>query len=261
MTAQISLARLREFGITPDRDLGQHFLIDSNVLDVAGRLIDLQPSDVVVEVGAGVGVLTDWLAERVACVHAIEIDRRLQPALDETVGGRANVRVLWADALDVDLGALDPAPTAMVANLPYSVATPVVMTALPLVPRFCVMVQREVADRFFAEPGTKAYGASSALIQLACEKRGLRKVSRKVFAPEPNVDSALVAFARRDGFGFGDDWPWISRVVHAAFAYRRKTIANAFALAELPPPPADVAGLRAQQLTPQRFAELAEAMR
>ena len=200
MTAQISLARLREFGITPDRELGQHFLIDSNVLSVAGRLIDLDPQDVVLEVGAGVGVLTDWLAQRVSVVHAIEIDRRLEPALRATVGGRENVRLLFVDALDVDIATLDPAPTAMVANLPYAVATPVVMTALPLVPRFCVMVQRELADRFFADPGTKAYGASSVLIQIACERRGLRKVSRSVFLPEPNVDSALVAFSRRDGF-------------------------------------------------------------
>ena len=202
MTAQVSLARLREFGITPDRDLGQHFLIDSNVLEVAGRLIELDPSDVVLEVGAGVGVLTEWLAERVSVVHAIEIDRRLEPALRATIGERANVRLQIADALDVDIAGLHPAPTAMVANLPYAVATPVVMTALPLVPRFCVMVQRELADRFFASPGTKAYGAPSVLIQIACERRGLRKVSRTVFVPEPNVDSALVAFSRRDEFRF-----------------------------------------------------------
>ena len=260
MTTQLTLARLREFGITPDRDLGQHFLIDSNVLDVAGRLIDLDPADVVLEVGAGVGVLTDWLARRVAVVHAIEIDRRLEPALRATVAEHPNVRLLVADALDVDLAALDPAPTAMVANLPYAVATPVVMTALPLVPRFCVMVQRELADRFFAAPGTKAYGAPSVLIQIACERRGLRKVSRSVFLPQPNVDSALVAFSRREGFEFGADWPWISQVVHAAFAYRRKTLANALALAELPPPPAELAGLRAEQLPPARFVALAEEL-
>jgi 16S rRNA (adenine1518-N6/adenine1519-N6)-dimethyltransferase len=261
VTAQISLARLREFGITPDRDLGQHFLIDSNVLSVAGRLIELDPQDVALEVGAGVGVLTDWLAQRVAVVHAIEIDRRLEPALRATVGDRQNVRLVFADALDIDIAALDPAPTAMVANLPYAVATPVVMTALPLIPRFCVMVQRELADRFFASPGTKAYGASSVLIQIACERRGLRKVSRSVFLPEPNVDSALVAFSRRAGFAFGDDWPWISRVVHAGFAYRRKTLANALSLAELPAPPAELAGLRAEQLSPERFLALAEELR
>ena len=261
MTAQVSLARLREFGITPDRDLGQHFLIDSNVLEVAGRLIALDPSDVVLEVGAGVGVLTEWLADRVSLVHAIEIDRRLEPALRATIGERANVRLLIADALDVDIAGLEPAPTAMVANLPYAVATPVVMTALPLVPRFCVMVQRELADRFFASPGTKAYGAPSVLIQIACERRGLRKVSRSVFVPEPNVDSALVAFSRREEFRFGPDWEWVSRVVHAAFGYRRKTLANAFKLAELPAPPADVAGLRAEQLPPQRFLSLAEQLR
>ena len=249
MTTQVSLARLREFGITPDRDLGQHFLIDSNVLDVAGRLIALDLADVVLEVGAGVGVLTDWLAERVSVVHAIEIDRRLEPALRATIGDRANVRLQIADALDVELAGLEPAPTAMVANLPYAVATPVVMTALPLVPRFCVMVQRELADRFFASPGTKAYGASSVLIQIACERRGLRKVSRTVFVPAAQrrlragglLAPRAVPVRRRSGNG-------CLRVVHAAFGYRRKTLANALRLAGLPAPPADVAGMRAEQL-------------
>jgi 16S rRNA (adenine1518-N6/adenine1519-N6)-dimethyltransferase len=261
VTTQVTLARLREFGITPDRELGQHFLIDSNVLEVAGRLIELEPADVVLEVGAGVGVLTDWLADRVATVHAVEIDRRLEPALRATVAGRPNVRIVWGDALDLDLGELDPPPTAMVANLPYSVATPVVMNALPFVERFCVMVQREVADRFFAASGSKAYGAPSVLIQLACERVGMRKVSRKVFVPEPNVDSALVGFRRREGVVLGEGWAWTSTVVHAAFAYRRKTLANAFALGGLPAPPADVAGLRAEQLEPERFAQLAEELR
>ena len=127
MSRQASLARMREFGISPDRDLGQNFLIDDNILAVAGSLVDLDPGDVVVEVGAGLGVLTAWLAERAAWVHAIEVDRRLEPALRRTLEGCANVSLVFADALDVDLAALDPAPTVMVANLPYNVATPVIM--------------------------------------------------------------------------------------------------------------------------------------
>ena len=262
MTTQVTLARLREFGITPDRELGQHFLIDSNVLEVAGRLIELEPADVVLEVGAGVGVLTDWLADRVATVHAVEIDRRLEPALRATVAGRPNVadRLVAMRSTSTSASSTLP-PTAMVANLPYSVATPVVMNALPFVERFCVMVQREVADRFFAASGSKAYGAPSVLIQLACERVGMRKVSRKVFVPEPNVDSALVGFRRREGSYSASGWAWTSTVVHAAFAYRRKTLANAFALGGLPAPPADVAGLRAEQLEPERFAQLAEELR
>jgi 16S rRNA (adenine1518-N6/adenine1519-N6)-dimethyltransferase len=259
--AQVTLARMREFGIRPDRDLGQHFLVDDNVLDVAGRLLPLSGGDVAVEVGAGLGVLTAWLARRVAFVHAVEIDRRLEPALTATLAGAENVQVVWADAARLDLSALDPPPNTLVANLPYNVATPVIVRALPAVERFCVMVQREIADRLFAEPGTKAYGAVSVLVQLACERLGTRKVSRKVFAPEPNVDSALVAFRRRPGAAFGEEWEWTTRVVHGAFAHRRKTLANSLALAGLPAPPADVAGMRAEQLSPGRLAGLARELR
>jgi len=259
--SQATLARMREFGIRPDRDLGQHFLVDDNVLEVAGRLLPLRHDDVVLEVGAGLGVLTAWLAERVAVVHAVEVDRRLEPALAATLAGAKNVRVLWADAARLDPAELDPAPGALVANLPYSVATPVIVRALPAIERFCVMVQREIADRLFAQPGSKAYGAVSVLVQLACERLGRRAVSRRVFAPEPNVDSALVAFRRREGVELGDEWEWTSHVVHAAFAHRRKTLANALRLAGLPAPPADLARLRAEQLRPERLAGLARELR
>jgi 16S rRNA (adenine1518-N6/adenine1519-N6)-dimethyltransferase len=259
--SQVTLARMREFGIRPDRDLGQHFLVDDNVLEVAGRLLPLGPDDVVLEVGAGLGVLTAWLARRVAIVHAVEVDRRLEPALAATLADAENVRVVWADAARIDPAELDPRPSALVANLPYNVATPVIVRALPAVERFCVMVQREIADRLFARPGTKAYGAVSVLVQLACERVGRRPVSRKVFAPEPNVDSALVAFRRRPDAAFGEEWEWTSRVVHAAFAHRRKTLANSLALAGLQAPPPELAGLRAEQLPPERLAALARELR
>jgi 16S rRNA (adenine1518-N6/adenine1519-N6)-dimethyltransferase len=259
--AQVTLARMREFGIRPDRDLGQHFLVDDNVLGMAGRLLPLEPDDVVLEVGAGLGVLTAWLARRVAFVHAVEVDRRLEPALTATLAGAGNVRVVWADAARLDPAELDPRPGALVSNLPYNIATPVIVRALPAVERFCVMVQREIADRLFARPGTKAYGAVSVLVQLACERIGRRTVSRRVFAPEPNVDSALVAFRRRPGVAFGEEWDWVSRVVHAAFGHRRKTLANSLALAGLPAPPPGLAGMRAEQLPPERLAELARELR
>jgi 16S rRNA (adenine1518-N6/adenine1519-N6)-dimethyltransferase len=261
MSRQASLARLREFGITPDRDLGQNFLIDDNLLDVAGGMIGLDRSDVVLEVGAGLGVLTAWLADRAALVHAIEVDRRLEPALRATLGDRDNVRLQLADAVRVDLGALQPAPTVMVSNLPYGVATPVVMRALPVVPRFCVMVQREIADRLFATPGTRAYGAVSVLVQVCCRRIARRPVSRAVFVPQPNVDSALVAFQRRPGWEFTAGWPWLVQVVQAAFAHRRKTLANSLSLAGLPAPPAELDGMRAQELEPARFVELAQELR
>jgi len=261
VSRQISLRRMAEFGISPDRDLGQNFLIDNNVLRLVERLAALAAGDVVVEVGSGLGVLTAWLAARVALVHSIEIDRRLQPALEETLRGIDNVRLVYADALHLDLAALDPSPTAMVANLPYGVATPVIIRALPAVERLCVMVQREIGERLFAAPSTKAYGAVSVLVQLACERTGARSVSRTVFVPQPNVDSMLVAFRRRPGFAFGPDWAWIGTVVHGAFAHRRKTLANSLRLAGLPAPPADVADLRAEQLPPERFGQLAWELR
>jgi 16S rRNA (adenine1518-N6/adenine1519-N6)-dimethyltransferase len=240
--------------------LGQNFLADRNLLGVAGRLMPLDPADVVLEVGAGVGVLTGWLADRAAVVHALELDRRLEPALRAAVGERPNVRLVFADALRVDPAGLDPVPGVLFANLPYSVATPVIMRCLPVCERFCVMVQREIADRLFAAPGTKAYGAVSVLVQLACERVGRRAVSRTVFAPPPNVDSALVAFRRRPGAAFGPEWERTVRVVQAAFAHRRKTLANSLALAGLPAPPADVAGARAEALDPPRLALLAQEL-
>src|SRR5207244_11425516 len=130
----------------------------------------------------------------------------------------ANVDLRCGDALRLDLAALAPAPTKLVANLPYNVATPIVvesLESLPSVGVWCVMVQREVADRFFAAPGTKAYGAVSVLVQLAAERTGFHAVSRTVFRPQPNVDSALVAFRRRP---LPSDFPAAKRTVTAAFA-------------------------------------------
>lgn len=256
MTRQVTLARLQEFGVVPDRELGQNFLIDDNVLGIIGRLAELEPDDVALEVGPGLGVLTRWLAERVAAVQAVEIDRRLRPALEQTLAGADNVHLRFEDAVRVDLEALQPAPTVLVANLPYSVATPVVMRCLPVVERACVMVQKEIADRLFAAPGTRAYGAVSVLVQLACERTGQRAVSRRVFVPEPNVDSALVAYRRRPGFVFGPDWERLTTVVRGAFAHRRKTLANSLALAGLAAPPERYAALRAEALAPEQFLEL-----
>jgi 16S rRNA (adenine1518-N6/adenine1519-N6)-dimethyltransferase len=256
--------------VTPNRELGQHFLVDENILGVAGRLADLDPADVVLEIGAGLGVLTTFLADRVETVHAVELDRGLEPHLRERLGERRNVDLVFGDALRLPLDRLDPPPGKLVANLPYQIATPLVaesLGGLPTVRLWAVMVQREVADRFFATPGTRSYGAVSVLIQLTAERTGLHPVARTCFAPPPNVDSALVAFRRtRD---WGPELAGVRRVVQGGFAHRRKTLANSLelagiagreraveALTELGRP----AGVRAQELAPDELLRLAERL-
>lgn len=250
----------------PKKSLGQHFLADRNILGVIGRLAELEPGDVVLEIGPGLGVLTRYLAERTAHVHAVELDRSLEPRLRDLP---ANVAVLWGDALALDLASLDPPAGKLVSNLPYNVATPIVaesLDGLPGVGLWCVMVQREVADRFFAEPRTKAYGAVSVLVQLCARRTGFHPVSRSVFRPPPNVDSALVAFRRIEA---PRDFARVKRVVEAAFAHRRKTLPNSLALSGLATREACEAALgvlgrkpacRAEELEAAEFVTLAEAL-
>jgi len=255
--------------VVPKKALGQHFLVDENILGVIGRLADLREDDVVLEVGPGLGVLTRYLAARVRLVHAVELDRALQGPLEATRGAHENVRLIFADALALDLGALDPQPRKLVANLPYNIATPLVVETLertPSLEHWCVMVQREVADRFFAVPRTKAYGAVSVLVQLAARKTGFHAVSPTVFRPRPRVDSALVAFTRVVGPPIAGVRP----VVEGAFAHRRKTLANSIALAGLASRARVEAALgaigrtpqaRAEELEPSEFVALADALR
>jgi 16S rRNA (adenine1518-N6/adenine1519-N6)-dimethyltransferase len=248
--------------------LGQHFLADPNILGVIGRLADLGPRDVVLEIGPGLGVLTTYLADRVAFVHAVELDRDLEPHLAD-LGSRGNVGVVYGDALRVDLAGLTPVPRKLVANLPYTIATPLIaesLTGLPAIDLWCVMLQREVAERLFASPGTKAYGSVSVLVQLAAERTGFHAVSRTVFRPPPNVESALLAFRRR---GLPAGFPEIKRVVEGAFSHRRKTLANALQLAGVAEREQAVAALayigrradsRAEALEPAEFVELVAAL-
>jgi 16S rRNA (adenine1518-N6/adenine1519-N6)-dimethyltransferase len=254
--------------VTPRKALGQHFLVDENILGVIGRLADLALEDVVLEVGPGLGVLTRYLADRVRLVHAIEVDRSLESALRDALGERTNVSLVWADALQVDLSALEPAPTKLVANLPYNVATPLVVETLEhtlSLGRWCVMVQREVAERFFAEPRSKAYGAVSVLVQLQARKVGFHAVPPSVFRPRPRVESALVAFERRATASIAVVRP----VVEASFAHRRKTLANSVALAGFASRPRAEEALvaigqpsraRAEELHPLEFVRLAELL-
>ena len=263
--AQPSLRRMRQFGIRPNRELGQNFLIDSNILDVIARAAELGPDDVVLEVGGGLGVLSEYLAERVAHVHVVELDRSLEPALRDALDPHPNTTLHLADAVKLDLAALDPEPTKVVANLPYGVAATVILGTifdLPGVTTWVAMVQKEVGERFAARAGTPAYGVPSVLAQLSCDVRVLRPVSRTVFHPVPNVDSVLVGLNRR---GPAPE-PSLRALVQQGFAHRRKALAGGLALARgkaIRGPvrealaamglPEDV---RAERLAPEQWREL-----
>ena len=275
---QPSLRRLREFRIRPNRDLGQNFLVDSNLLGVIERLAELEDRDVVLEIGGGLGVLSEYLAPRVAHVHVVEFDRRLAEALHDATDPFPNISLHWGDAMALDLAALQPAPDKVVANLPYGIAAGVLLRTveeLPGVTRWVTMVQREVGERLAAGPGSGTYGATSVLAQLAGDVRVARTVSRTVFQPVPHVDSALVVMDRR-----GPAPPaGLRALVHGAFAHRRKALARSLTLATggggvdlgvAPPSREEVrealvemgkpADARAETLSPDAFRELARRL-
>ncbi len=204
--------------------LGQNFLADPNLLNAIVRDAGLAPGDVVLEVGAGEGVLTERLAESAAHVHVVEIDRGLEAALAE-IAARPKIELHWADAMKLDFAALRPAPTAVVSNLPYSVATPVILRTierLPSVRSWTVMVQREIAERLRAAPGSRTYGSASAVAQIACEVELVRRVDPAVFRPRPRVDSAILRLRRTGPAADAET----RDLVRAAFAHRRKSLAR-----------------------------------
>ena len=243
--------------------LGQNFLADPNLLDAIVRESAVGAGDVVLEIGAGEGALSARLAERAGHLHAVEIDRRLEPAL-APLAGSGNVTVHWGDALKLDLAALRPTPNAVVSNFPYSVATPLILRTveeLPAMGSWTVMVQREIADRLRAAPGSRTYGAPSVLVQLATEVRLLRSVDPAVFRPRPRVGSALIGL-RRTGPAAT---PELRELVRRAFAHRRKSLARSLEHADpgsLEAAQAALRGLglpadaRAERLSPEDFRHL-----
>jgi 16S rRNA (adenine1518-N6/adenine1519-N6)-dimethyltransferase len=268
---QASLRRLRRFDVRPNRELGQNFLIDDNILRVIESAAELSPDDVVLEVGGGLGVLSEHLAPRVGHLHVVEIDRALEAPLREALEPFSNATLHVADAVSLDLGALRPAPGKVVANLPYGVAATVLLNSIAELSEatlWVAMVQREVAERLAAGPGTKSYGATSVLAQLSCEVRRLRRVPPTVFHPEPNVQSALLVL-RRTGPAPAAG---LRALVHAGFAHRRKALAGSLALA--PGAPDDMRratrkalehigqrlDARAEQLPPADWPRLAAAL-
>jgi 16S rRNA (adenine1518-N6/adenine1519-N6)-dimethyltransferase len=248
------------------RRFGQNFLRDPNLLDAIVRDSGVGGEDVVLEVGGGGGALTERLAPAVRHLHVVELDERLRPELEPLAAELGNVELHWGDAMRIDLGALAPPPGAMVSNLPYSIATPLLLRTIESLPglrHWTVMVQLEIAERLAAAPVTRAYGAPSVLVQLACDIAVVRRVDPAVFVPRPRVRSAIVRLERRaeaPSFAVRD-------LVRGAFAHRRKTLAGSLELAgggldrdrvraalRAASLPEDA---RAESLTPEDFQRLA----
>jgi 16S rRNA (adenine1518-N6/adenine1519-N6)-dimethyltransferase len=244
-------------GIRPTKTLGQNFVIDANTVRRIVRTADLRAGDHVVEVGPGLGSLTLALLPEVASVTAVEIDGLLAAQLPLTVGARApayagRLTVVTADALRLDALPGEP-PTALVANLPYNVSVPVLLTMLerfPTIRRVLVMVQSEVADRLVAPPGSRTYGVPSVKAAWYAEVRRAGAVGRTVFWPAPNVDSGLVAMTRRPPPDTTATRAEVFALVDAAFAQRRKTLRAALAGWAGSPAAAETA-LRAAGLDPK----------
>ncbi len=251
------------------RELGQNFLRDPNILGVIGRESALASTDVVLEIGGGEGVLSAYVAPRVAWLHVVEIDERLHDALSAAVAPFANVKVVWGDAMRLDLSGLEPAPTKVVANLPYGIAAGVTLRTIEELPGarlWLVMVQREVGERMAAAPGSGTYGVTSVLAQLAGEVRVVRQIPRTVFHPVPNVDSVLVKIERTAPAPSAV----VRRLVHGAFAHRRKALARSLVLSGFERNREQIraalvalghpADERAERLAPGEFKALARAL-
>lgn len=218
------------------RRFGQNFLVDPNLLDAIVRDAELRPEEVVLEVGGGEGALSERLAPAVARLHVIEFDEQLRATLELLGRDHDNVAITWGDAMRVDLSALRPAPNVMVSNLPYSIATPLLLRTIEVLPtldRWIVMVQREIADRLRSAHGSRTYGAPSALVQISCDVELLRLVDPEVFSPRPRVDSALIRL-RRHGPAAPVPTRWL---VSAAFSHRRKSLPRSVELAARARPP------------------------
>jgi 16S rRNA (adenine1518-N6/adenine1519-N6)-dimethyltransferase len=264
---------LARHGLRPSKALGQHYLADPNTARKVVRLAAVEPGETVLEVGPGLGSLTLALREAGAAVVAVEADPRLLPALAEVLGDDPLVKVELADALRVDLAGLAPQARRLVANLPYSIAATLVLEVLAEVPaigHLVVMVQREVGERLAAAPGSAAYGAPSAKLAALAEARILAPVSRRVFVPEPHVDSVLLGVVRRAhpavaGLGHAE----LARVIDAAFGQRRKTLRNALRGLGLDAAEVEALGraagvdlgLRAERLDVAAFAALAQQVK
>jgi 16S rRNA (adenine1518-N6/adenine1519-N6)-dimethyltransferase len=262
---------LREHGLAPRRAAGQNFVVDPNTVRRIVAAADLQPDDIVLEIGPGLGSLTLGLAEVAGEVVAVEIDAGLTAALRDVVAAHDNVEVVHADALRSDLGALLRGRAArLVANLPYNVATPLLFHALghPEVRDAFVMVQREVGERWAARPGDRLHAGVSLKLQLLMDVEVALTIPRTVFHPAPNVDSVMVRLTRREDAPDPADYDRLARLIEAAFVQRRKTLRNTLAAVAAPEVVATAAaeagidlGARAETLSTTDVRRLDAALR
>jgi 16S rRNA (adenine1518-N6/adenine1519-N6)-dimethyltransferase len=266
---QLTHERLGMRGLSPKKALGQNFLVSDHVMAQIEGFAAITPDDVVLEVGGGLGVLSERIAETAKHLHIIELDHKLADLLDEVLEGKP-VTVHRGDAVQFDLTSLDPKPNAFIANLPYSVAATVVLRAvheMPEVDRWLVMVQKEVGVRFAARAGTKEYGVPSALAQLSASVKLQKNVARSAFMPAPHVDSVLMSLTRTAPPAD----PGIRRLISSGFLHRRKALARSLAIAIGDPNTRDATrealielgireDARAEQLSADQFRQLHAAL-
>jgi 16S rRNA (adenine1518-N6/adenine1519-N6)-dimethyltransferase len=229
----ISASEVRDLAnlldLKPSKKLGQNFVIDPNSIDKIIRNSDLTQTDTVLEIGPGLGSLTIGLIETVKQVIAVEVDSRLANQLELTLKEKidiSNLQVINKDFLEVTKEEFKNKPTALVANLPYNLSVPILIHALlnfPSIEKYLIMVQAEVADRICAAPNSRIYGIPSVKIQYLTEAKNVGEISRKVFWPEPNVDSALVKLQRKDNINL-ELQSLLFKLVEAAFGQRRKML-------------------------------------
>ncbi|MBK5211626.1 MAG: 16S rRNA (adenine(1518)-N(6)/adenine(1519)-N(6))-dimethyltransferase RsmA [Coriobacteriia bacterium] len=256
---------LKKTGLYTKKNLGQHFLIDDNVIGHILSLAAIRAEDVIVEVGPGIGTLTCALLDTEAHIVAVEFDPALPALLEETFGARDNFVLVVGDAVKVtsaELGAAFGEPTALVANLPYQVAATVVLRffeTLPSLQSATVMVQAEVAQRMAAHPGSKSYGAYTVKLNLLAHAVGNFAVSRNSFLPPPRVESTVIRLEKRSLVANVEEYKKVARIIDCAFAQRRKTIRNSLkATLEISTETLEKAFLAAG-IDPQSRAEMLEA--
>ena len=279
-TPKATLEVINKYGFAFQKKFGQNFLIDSNILESIVGAAEITKDDFVLEIGPGIGTMTQYLCESAREVVAVEIDKMLIPILNETLSEYDNVEVINEDVLKVDIKSLAEErnggkPIKVVANLPYYITTPIIMglfeSGVPI-DSITIMVQKEVAERMKAGPGTKDYGALSLAVQYYSDAKIVLKVPASCFMPKPNVDSAVIRLKRHSDNPFDvKDSELMFKIIKASFNQRRKTLANGIknspelqytreqveeALCRL----GKNANIRGEALTPEEFAELSNIL-